>query len=128
MKFTLAAAALSTASAHGHCPFKAFFESLKPSCPNRDESKMLHHGAFWMKAHHTVTNSIVKGWYHDSRTEVIGEQCFGSWMHESAKPIHGFFHKVGEFFYDEGTLIRVFIFGHSKLFVDNQLYGHGAAH
>ncbi len=51
MKFTLAAAALSTASAHGHCPFKAFFESLKPSCPNRDESKMLHHGAFWMKAH-----------------------------------------------------------------------------
>lgn len=94
MKFTLAVAAIGTASAHGHCPFKAFFESMKPNCPNRDESKMLYHGAYHMKASHTFVNSLVKGWYHDSRTEVLGEQCYGDWMHEAAKPIHSLFHKM----------------------------------
>jgi hypothetical protein len=36
--------------------------------------------AFIRKAFHTVLNNGVKGFYHDPRTELLDEKCFGSWV------------------------------------------------
>ena len=101
MKFTTAAL-VGAAYAH-ECPVKAWFHHqkemrfhhfTKEECPNIDESQSLDHHTFMQDIHRTMVNSLYKGIFHDARSEMVTDKCFGSWMSEKVDKLHEYGHKL----------------------------------
>mgnify|MGYP006899595004 FL=1 len=98
MKYTLATLALTGAvSAHKqhHC-IKQFFgiDPKHESCPNMDHSKNMEDFEFGRTMHRTVSNALLKGWYQDSRTTLVGEKCGGAWMDFAKDNMVDLAHKI----------------------------------
>lgn len=92
MKFTLALAAVGAVEA---CHFSNFFHGHSHAkCPHKEETHKMPKYTLARQIHRTAFTSIIKGWFHDSRTNVLDDKCFGDWMEPAHKTMHDVAHKV----------------------------------
>ena len=85
------------------CPFM----HEEPKC-HFDESENMTTYEFAKKMHYTVINSFARGWYGDSRQNLISDQCFGSWMNNEYDDIHYVINefKEGNFFLKRDDVLK----------------------
>lgn len=98
-----ASANLMVEKIHHQCPVEAWFEHMdekhvlhakKEVCPKFDDNEMMTHREFMKSTHKTVINSLYKGWFHDARSEMIPDTCFGNWMDTKVDKLHGYFKQL----------------------------------
>lgn len=88
-------------------PFECPFSHEEPKC-TFDEAENMTTYEFIKKAHYTAINAFARGWYGDSRKNLISDQCFGSWMNEDYDDIHYVINefKKGNFFLKRDDVIK----------------------
>jgi hypothetical protein len=59
-----------------------------------DHSKNMEDFEFGRTMHRTVSNALLKGWYQDSRTTLVGEKCGGAWMDFAKDNMVDLAHKI----------------------------------
>lgn len=65
-------------------------------CKNYDPSGDMEELTFTRKIFYTVWNSLVRGWYHERKRNLISQECFGEWMEKSLENFDTIFGKLDE--------------------------------
>lgn len=76
------------------CGFSDMMKNFEETCPVQDETQNYTHREFIRKAHYSVWNSFIAGFYHEHHDNVVSEECFGEWMEPMMTRAHNIHHKL----------------------------------
>ena len=102
----------------GHNGGRAFFAQEGVHANERQLASVLE--GFVIQAFFLNLAALVHGFHSAQHAPPLGDAV--------KLQQNGLFHQFGEFINDESALERILVFGQPQFVVDDELYGHGAAH